>query len=40
MDLVLIAKQILAYSNWMNKARSKIENMLLTERNMFFHNYL
>ena len=31
MNILLIAKQVFAYSNWMNKARSKIENIILKD---------
>lgn len=31
MNILLIAKQVFAYSNWMNKARSKIENLILKD---------
>lgn len=36
----LIAKQIFAYASYLNKAKPKIQNMLLNNTLMFFHNFL
>lgn len=43
MSFLRISKQILAYSNWMNKARSKIENIILKDsgnRNFKYYTLL